>query len=562
MSTQAGAVMNTPGGGFSAVYGPDGRLLSTFIPSTEEGIVYADLDMDEIYKSRAFVDLCGHYSRPDLLWLGVDNSVKAHVRESKQALVPVPSRSPLDPLNWSRTKKELLFATIIFGSCATGSLGSVLVPGFAVISAELDVDLSSVTLLNGSLVMALGVSAYLCACCASVYGKRVLYLVTTIVLVVSCCWAAASPSYARSLHPASFKVSLSMGGFFALAGTASINEVFFVHERGLRVGLWNFGVIASVNLTPVISGYIISKLSWRWSFWLEGILFGVLLAAVILCFPETSALEKDYIQAALDSVQKESRPSSPARWLATFVLGDASTRAPAQHNILAACINPLRMLLHPVVIWECIMWAVVFTWTILLGAVASQIFTAPPYNMTTVAIGNLTGIAPFIGSALGTIVGGWLCDALGRVFSSRNGGVYEPEFRLLVMPLATITMAAGSFGLGEAIENGAEPVVCGVFMAILNFAIGVGCTGIVAYTNDVCGQAAGDAFGLAMVVKSAFAFGLSFVFNDFLARSGPLVFFSTFGALTVGVMLTTIPLYVYGKRIRAWAEQSRYIGRS
>ncbi|KAJ5368358.1 aliphatic nitrilase [Penicillium cataractarum] len=80
MATQTGVVMNVPGGGFSAVYGPDGRQLSEFIPSTQEGIVYADLDLDEIHKSRAFVDLCGHYSRPDMLWLGVHGGVKPHVR--------------------------------------------------------------------------------------------------------------------------------------------------------------------------------------------------------------------------------------------------------------------------------------------------------------------------------------------------------------------------------------------------------------------------------------------------------------------------------------------------
>ena len=65
-----------------------------------------------------------------------------------------------------------------------------------------------------------------------------------------------------------------MGRFFALAGTSSNNEVLHVHERGLRVGLWNFAVIVSVNLTPIISGYLIPGLSWRWGFWLEVIPFG------------------------------------------------------------------------------------------------------------------------------------------------------------------------------------------------------------------------------------------------------------------------------------------------
>ncbi|OOF91711.1 hypothetical protein ASPCADRAFT_518500 [Aspergillus carbonarius ITEM 5010] len=81
MKTATGAIMNTPGGGSSAIFGPDGRLLSQPIPTTEEGIIYADLDLSQIQRARAFVDVCGHYSRPDLLWLGVEARDKRHVRE-------------------------------------------------------------------------------------------------------------------------------------------------------------------------------------------------------------------------------------------------------------------------------------------------------------------------------------------------------------------------------------------------------------------------------------------------------------------------------------------------
>ncbi|KAL4908877.1 hypothetical protein BDW74DRAFT_165598 [Aspergillus multicolor] len=480
--------------------------------------------------------------------------------------VPGPSDSPLDPLNWSRTRKELLFATIVLGSCATGSLGPLLVPGFAVMAAELNIDLTSVTLLNGSLVMALGVSAYLCSCFAMCYGKRVVYLFTTVLLVASCCWAAASKSY-ESLIAARVFQGLGMGGFFALAGTASINDVFFIFERGLRVGLWNFAVIVSVNITPVVSGYVISDLSWRWSFWLEAILFGVVLAAVILCFPETTfdrtaaaQLTENPKGGSIDTAIGLQDVSMPIRSIFTVLGYDPRSLPP--RNILLACLEPLTILLHPIIAWGCIMWAVTFTWTILLGAVASQIFTAPPFNMSTVALGNLTGIAPFIGSALGTVMGGWLCDLSSKTLASRNAGVYEPEFRLPVMLPAIAAMAAGAFGLAAAVSHGLSAIVCGVFMAILNYAVGIGCTVIVAYTNDVCGERAGDAFGLAMIAKSAFAFGLSFVFNEFLTEYGAMVFFCTFGAVSVGVMLSTLPLYIFGEGIRAWCDKHNLLRRS
>lgn len=69
----------TPGGGCSAVFGPDGRQLTENLPPTEEGIVYADLDKTLILASRCFADACGHYSRPDLLSLTVNGKARGLV---------------------------------------------------------------------------------------------------------------------------------------------------------------------------------------------------------------------------------------------------------------------------------------------------------------------------------------------------------------------------------------------------------------------------------------------------------------------------------------------------
>ena len=118
--------------------------------------------------------------------------------KSQVILVPQPSRSPSDPLNLSKGRKEALFLTIVLGASATGVIGPLLVPGFSIIASYFQITLTQVTLLNGSLVMALGVSSYLCSCFAVVYGKRLVYLFTTLLLVAMCCWGAAAQSY-RSL---------------------------------------------------------------------------------------------------------------------------------------------------------------------------------------------------------------------------------------------------------------------------------------------------------------------------------------------------------------------------
>lgn len=72
--------MGAPGGGSSAIFGPDGRRLTEPLGDKDEGILYADLDLDELTRIKMFAHCTGHYSRPDLMWLSVDGSAKSLVR--------------------------------------------------------------------------------------------------------------------------------------------------------------------------------------------------------------------------------------------------------------------------------------------------------------------------------------------------------------------------------------------------------------------------------------------------------------------------------------------------
>ena len=59
------------GGGFAAIYAPDGQMMNTPLPEDQEGLVYADLDLGMISLAKAAADPAGHYARPDVtrLWL-------------------------------------------------------------------------------------------------------------------------------------------------------------------------------------------------------------------------------------------------------------------------------------------------------------------------------------------------------------------------------------------------------------------------------------------------------------------------------------------------------------
>lgn len=85
MQTKGGLLFQKPGGGHSAAFGPDGRRLTEALgggDAAAEGIVYAELELDRVVMNRGFMDVVGHYSRPDLLWLGVDRRQKEVVLET------------------------------------------------------------------------------------------------------------------------------------------------------------------------------------------------------------------------------------------------------------------------------------------------------------------------------------------------------------------------------------------------------------------------------------------------------------------------------------------------
>ena len=45
--------------------------------------------------------------------------------------------------------------------------------------------------------------------------------------------------------------------------------------------------------------------------------------------------------------------------------------------------------------------------------------------------------------------------------------------------------------------------------------------------------------------------------NDWIARWGTVKFFSTVGAIQVALCLTTLPIYIFGKKLRFWWHSSR-----
>ena len=78
------------GHGFSKIIAPNGMEIGNKLAHDEEGITYADIDLEQIIPGKFLIDSAGHYSTPGFLSLSFDRTEKKpikHIGESAQETV-------------------------------------------------------------------------------------------------------------------------------------------------------------------------------------------------------------------------------------------------------------------------------------------------------------------------------------------------------------------------------------------------------------------------------------------------------------------------------------------
>ncbi|KAK2805608.1 hypothetical protein FQN50_006123 [Emmonsiellopsis sp. PD_5] len=221
-------------------------------------------------------------------------------------------------------------------------------------------------------------------------------------------------------------------------------------------------------------------------------------------------------------------------------------------------VRPFILFAYPAVWWSALVYALSVGWLIVLSEAVAEIYRDKhSYNFSALATG-LVYISPFVGGILGTVVAGKVSDIIVRFMSRRNGGVYEPEFRLVMAIPIALTTAMGLMGFGWSAQEKDRWIIPTVFFGILSFGCSVGSTTAITFCVDSYRQYAGEALvtlNFSKNVLHGFVFSLFFV--DWLKSDGARNVFIALGGIHLACMLTTIPLYIYGKRMRMWTVRKR-----
>lgn len=89
-------------------------------------------------------------------------------------------------------------------------------------------------------------------------------------------------------------------------------------------------------------------------------------------------------------------------------------------------LHPFRLLGSPAVLWATLLFTTCISWLVGISITLSQIFSAPPYNFSVVAVGA-TNLSSFVASLLGTLVAGPAIDGVAKLMSKFNKGTFGKQ---------------------------------------------------------------------------------------------------------------------------------------
>ncbi|KAI1613506.1 major facilitator superfamily domain-containing protein [Exophiala viscosa] len=498
-------------------------------------------------------------------------------------LIPQPSASPNDPLNWSKWKKLLFLIAFAYGCGVAGADGPILSAAAVQLATEFEVGLPKfISSYNGVLLGCVAVSSFLGNSLAVKYGKRPVYLVASILLIAGSFWGGGAKSLG-SLTGSRALVGLGVGPWEALI-PASIADVWFVHQRGFRLGIFNLGIFGGISLAPPITGPIIEKYGWRNCMYGVGGAHILQLILTFLLMPETAyhrsahlsldTAEKSDVDGSTkitganqpEGVEHTEKITSPAVATGPASLEYAPSTAilPTMRELLpwsgynhhvslvSLTTRPIRLIFSPIVFWCTILFTTCVAWLVLIAVTISQIFSGPPYKFGVEQVGA-TNLSSFVASVIGALVAHRLSDGLAVWMAKKNHGIYEPEFRLPLVLSYLVFSAVGFFVWGQSVyaaEPWAVPVIIG--LGLINLGVQLTTTAVAAYLVDAHRQISGEAFALLGFISKVFCMGLTFYITEWLVDSGIRNAFFTLGGITAGLGLSSVPMYIWGKRVRSW----------
>src|SRR5437867_11958315 len=117
------------------------------------------------------------------------------------------------------------------------------------------------------------------------YGRRRIFLIGTALFALASAWCGLAPNTAQLI---SARAAQGLGAALLVPGSlAIISSSFPERERGRAIGTWSGFSAITTACGPVLGGWLIEHLSWRWAFFVNLPVAMCVLALLLWRVPES-----------------------------------------------------------------------------------------------------------------------------------------------------------------------------------------------------------------------------------------------------------------------------------
>ncbi|KAJ7460933.1 MFS multidrug transporter [Mycena galericulata] len=463
-------------------------------------------------------------------------------------LLPAPSDSPADPLNWPSWKKNTILCIVSIHAMQGPFSAAIVIPSLQQFVAQFNVSLSRAAYIVSIEIVFLGVTPLLWSPIASRVGRRPVYLVSALGSAAFALAGAFCHSYSTLLVTRAFQ-SIFIASAQSVGGT-TVRDLFFAHERGRKMGVWVLLVTIGPCLGPIIVGYLVQNKGWQSAFYLLAASHLLLFFAHLFFGPETLYLNRFAPGTGYD--EKEVTSRTGWRSYITFYVYDP------RHISLGEVFRPLIMIWRPVVLLPALAYAITFSYTNVLMTIQIPQLFGEKFHLTPGQM-SLQFISLLIGAVLGEQLAGYGSDVLVNWRTRRAGGRRIPEFRLALAPPGFMLAIIGLIVWGIQLQNatvGKWNVTPDIGSAIALFGQQLVTTVCVTYAIESYLDETADVSAFIVFLRQLYAFTAPFYFPiafDFFGTVKASGLFA--GIIGIG-MLLVIACNIWGP---TWRKRSKEV---
>jgi MFS family permease len=302
--------------------------------------------------------------------------------------------------------------------------------------------------------------------------------------------------------------------------------------------------------TPILTGLITDRMSWRWTFGFVAIFSGLLVPLILLFVPEhvfnrdaALARQSSFQMAQTPGPNRETPTSSsdeniiPHRhsqnverdvwysahhsrgWGPFWRQLRLFTGRKSDEKLWKILLRPFPLYFHPAVLWGSLTQGTLIMFVVAVSTLIGLIFGGPPNFFSDTKVGYFY-VGPFVGGMIGFIMAGLLSDTLCRLLTKANNRVYEPEFRIVLVAFQLVGAAVGLFPFGVSVERVWSYYVSILLFAFVVFALIMGATATGTYIVDAHSEMAVEAFVCITLFKNFASFGMTLHITDILIDLG------------------------------------------